>query len=451
MFKKFFVKKSIKSNKKNEFDFDEWDDEKIYPFHNACKSETVTLEIIQNFLNNKQDLLQRDTGGKTPFHYACANKKISPPIINLMIKNNADVSTMDDSRKTPLHYACQNENILFEVIELIINRQLMTSKKVKVDITDRYSATPLHYACENENIKNIPVVNLLLQSGADPEKKDAFDRYPFDYAFKNSNAKVLKLLLDKGTDTNKKDFFGDTYIHRACKNQPVEVLKILAEYGGKLEEKDRDNNQAIHIALKNKNREVVKFLLEKKTYNFEKNDEEQTLLICAIAHENIDLKIVDMLLKKVYPEYVEKLIKPALEYAIENKKQKLMLFLILFYPQNLTGLELKGDEWTKCRSIMKLLDQGVFVEDLLYQLDYKKNYPTLSLGHQKNLLLAFGTFAEIQKTSLKNQRIPRPIRDIIIRLTTTLDEFVESICNMNSQQFEQFISLLEDKRKLMPH
>lgn len=122
---------------------------------------------------------------------------------------------------------------------------------IDVNALDSGGATALYTAVGNKNVK---VVKLLLDSGANPngiqlENNDEFFKnsgkdpiklltkainprwIPLTTACANGNMEIVKLLLDKGADVNLEEKKGWNPIVYAVVNQRVDVVKLLLESG----------------------------------------------------------------------------------------------------------------------------------------------------------------------------------------------------------------------------
>ena len=61
------------------------------------------------------------------------------------------------------------------------------------------------------------MVQILIESGADPNKPDESDWTPLHYAARNGSQDVVKLLLDGGAEVNIADSEGRTPLHHAAR------------------------------------------------------------------------------------------------------------------------------------------------------------------------------------------------------------------------------------------
>lgn len=76
-----------------------------------------------------------------------------------------------------------------------------------------------------------PIVEYLLQNGADPNVKDAHGWTPLHRAVLWEHVLIVKLLLNAGVDPNAADDDGYTPLHVAAKWDHFESAKLLIEKG----------------------------------------------------------------------------------------------------------------------------------------------------------------------------------------------------------------------------
>ena len=73
--------------------------------------------------------------------------------------------------------------------------------------------TPLHTACLNGRL---PIVQYLIEKGADIEAKNQEKKTPLHYASWNGQTNVVKYLLSKGANKNAKNTSGTTPYDITC-------------------------------------------------------------------------------------------------------------------------------------------------------------------------------------------------------------------------------------------
>jgi ankyrin repeat protein len=212
--------------------------------NNDTEKVRTTIETIREYIN--YNIYRSDN--KTPLIIAI--EKNNKDIVKILLENNVDVEKVVDG-DTPLIYAIKNNNK--DIVELLLG------KNANVNKLDRFGNTPLIIAIEN-NYEDI--VKLLLEKDANVNKPDSSGYTPlmnaikhkrdekiidlllkYDYitlmiAIENNNKDYVNLLLNKGADVNKKDISDNT------------PLMIAFEY--KHKHKDDDTNEKIiELLLRN--------------------------------------------------------------------------------------------------------------------------------------------------------------------------------------------------------
>ena len=104
--------------------------------------------------------------------------------------------------------------------------------------------TPLCLAMEKIHGKNnlLPVVELLLNFGANPNIHNKYEPTPLTTATKNGSLKIMKVLIDSNAKLEARDDMGRTALFNACSKKTV---KFLLEAGANINAKDRFGQTAL--------------------------------------------------------------------------------------------------------------------------------------------------------------------------------------------------------------
>ena len=121
--------------------------------------------------------------------------------------------------------------------------------------------TPLDYASTSGPLD---VVSLLIEKGADINRKDIYRQTLLLSALSRGKQKVAALLIEKGADINAKDKGGRTPLHYASAFSPLDVVSLLIEKGADVNARDSHYGQTpLHLAIEGRSPEVASFLIEK--------------------------------------------------------------------------------------------------------------------------------------------------------------------------------------------
>ena len=141
------------------------------------RKTTITPNDVNIVLNNKER--------STPLHESV--KRGSKKLSNELLYRGADVTKVDEALWTPLHYACwygTSGTIVEKLIEEGSNIHALTIWK----------ETPLHLAARS---RNIHAIQMLLEKGADKEKKNLSNHTTMEEVGKWNDAdydEVIKIL-----------------------------------------------------------------------------------------------------------------------------------------------------------------------------------------------------------------------------------------------------------------
>jgi len=111
--------------------------------------------------------------------------------------------------------------------------RFLLANHAAVDAKDRWGRTPLFAAIYEEPLvfNRIPIVTLLIESGADINLKDERGNTPLHLAA-FGETEVVKLLLEQGADVNATNNAGETPLHKAVQYPEHKVVCELLRHGG---------------------------------------------------------------------------------------------------------------------------------------------------------------------------------------------------------------------------
>jgi ankyrin repeat protein len=160
----------------------------------------------------------------------------------------------------------------------------------------RYGRTPLCQAAENGHT---PVVNLLLEAGAEFEVKDKSGRTPLSIAAEKGQDAVISVLLKAGAEFEVKDNFGWTPLGSAIERGHEAVVKLLLYTGINLESRNkyRTRRGLLAHAVKGQHDGIVKLLIEAGVELEHKDNRGRTPLSWAAAIEHGHFTIAKLLVE----------------------------------------------------------------------------------------------------------------------------------------------------------
>ena len=121
------------------------------------RQDNITHDDVNVVLNNKER--------NTPLHESI--KKESKKLSDELLCKGADVTKVDEALWTPLHYACWYGTYDGAIVEKLIE------KGSSINALTIRKETPLHLSARS---RNIHAIEILLEKGADKEKKNLDDR-----------------------------------------------------------------------------------------------------------------------------------------------------------------------------------------------------------------------------------------------------------------------------------
>ena len=132
----------------------------------------------------------------------------------------------------------------------------LIAKGADVNAHDPLDATPLSYAVRSGSRKrgHVPVIQLLLQHGANPNVSVSCRLTPLMYAVQRGDVKAVELLLAHKADVNATTHEGYTALMGASVLGSPEIVSLLLKNGANVTAQTRDGQTALTLATANRNR-----------------------------------------------------------------------------------------------------------------------------------------------------------------------------------------------------
>lgn len=247
------------------------------PLMSACKapSSRDILLVLKLFIERGARIEDVDNEGKSALAHAIANSSMENAAILLLIEAGANIEEKDLRGEAPLMKACQgsrptdklklliehgarvddvdNEGRsalahaittgIYEAIEPLIEAGADVNRKDKILRT-----TPLMEACSILGDDGVKRSKLLLEKGVSIDDVDITRRSALAFAATYGHIEIVNLLLEAGADINRKDLTGETPLLKACHGRSENSLKIsqlLLYKGARPEDAERYRNECV--------------------------------------------------------------------------------------------------------------------------------------------------------------------------------------------------------------
>jgi ankyrin repeat protein len=168
--------------------------------------------------------------------------------VNLLLANGADPNLSNRFDTTPLMFASKIGNV--DILESLID------SGANLDSVNYMDSALITAACNNSD----EVVSALLKSGANPDIKSGFGKFPLLCAAKESYISIVQQLVDAGANVDLQDKYGRTAIIEAADNNDVFMVEFLLDLGATPDLAQTDGVDAIQIAESAGNLRIVVIL-----------------------------------------------------------------------------------------------------------------------------------------------------------------------------------------------
>lgn len=164
-----------------------------------------------------------------------------------------ELTTLSRDGFTILHEAVWRSN--FDIVNHILNEL-----DCPVDIEGDFAQTSLHVACSQGNI---PMIKLLLDRGANIEKKNNKGFTPILGTAFNIQPEAMLILANKGANMNALDQTGSGLVHWAAYRNDRLSLRILKAYGFDLNQQTSETGSTpLHLALQSESVFTIEYLIQ---------------------------------------------------------------------------------------------------------------------------------------------------------------------------------------------
>ncbi|RSL67289.1 hypothetical protein CEP53_003094 [Fusarium sp. AF-6] len=210
-------------------------------------------ERVQFLIEKEVSIEAQDAGGRTALFHAFLNDHF--PIVKRLIKANVYLKCDPGILQETLRAASARGKE--ETVKALIEQE------VELDTQDSDGHTALSLASGNGHL---PIVKLLIgKAQVEPSLRGKAPRPALVEASKYGNEPVVQFLIEKGAELNACDLEGCTALSRALSNHHPAIVKLLIESGAEHDADDPNGQNALCRASRHGHLEIVKILLEAGT------------------------------------------------------------------------------------------------------------------------------------------------------------------------------------------
>ncbi|KAK6342481.1 hypothetical protein TWF718_007884 [Orbilia javanica] len=231
--------------------------------------------VVSLLLDHGADIDAKDKAGYTPLAWAA--ERGYQKLAHLLIDRGADIGVEDEEKFTPLLRAAQNGHE--EIVRLLLDRGADIESKGKD------GRTPLIWAAEEGYSE---LAELLVAKGVDKTARGGESNLPpRALAIQNNHLEIfqvlaeegskdpliwaarygypseVQMLLQKGADIERKDDQGRTALYWAVANNRESTVKVLLENGANAEIRSKSGALPITFAAMNGHPAITKLLIDK--------------------------------------------------------------------------------------------------------------------------------------------------------------------------------------------
>ena len=210
--------------------------------------ELLTSDLYQR---KAKDLFQREITEDEEKLWSAAQDGNVEKITRLLSIGLLDINSIPKHLyTTPLWIAALKGHK--DVVNLLLN------KGAEIDKRDDYGKTPLHVAAWG----HLHVVELFLDRGAQHDSRNRGGRAPLHMAAEGGHKDVVKVFLDHGTDVDIKDNYGFTPLTWAAMMGHMEIVQLLLKMGADPNARNLRGETPLEGASRRGHKDVVQVLLK---------------------------------------------------------------------------------------------------------------------------------------------------------------------------------------------
>lgn len=249
--------------------------------------DDVRLEMVNALLEHGVDVNAQNLNGQTALHEAVASyngEQGSDRLLSILLDHGANPNLKDRWGHTPLTSAASRDYQPVVAMLLDAGATIGFYDAIYMGDVERVRARieeghPIHgpFGPANQSALMIAasesefeIVELLLDAGANPNAKDAWNRTALMTA---ADSSIAALLLERGANHRFRDNGGLTAMHYAARTGTPEQLEVLIAARAELDPETYAGEHTVHFAACNSSPAVLAWLLQRANIDTDKADD----------------------------------------------------------------------------------------------------------------------------------------------------------------------------------
>ena len=204
------------------------------------------VDVLLRLIHGGADVNSLDDYRKTPLDRAASNCETAAA--EILLQHGAEVNARDKNGGTPMHaVSISNDDIDHQQRLSMI--QLLIDHGANPNMSEFDGETPLFYAIRS---RHIDITRYLISKVCNINAKNKWEQTAFHVAIQcapERDLTIIQLLFDHGADPNIPGFNGDTPLFDAVQNRRIDIIRYLISKVCNINAKNKREQTALHVAI----------------------------------------------------------------------------------------------------------------------------------------------------------------------------------------------------------